>query len=84
MDDPASDLLKYNIEKPGEASIAKMLTDFAANRGAFAGAKPTSTGAWIEHPAAALLGEEMALFGGAIMALENRLLKLERQTNGQS
>jgi hypothetical protein len=83
MGDETSDLKKYGIEKPGETSITQMLQDFAAREGAFAGPRPKSTEAWVAHPAANILGAELALFGGAIMALEERLVKLERQANGK-
>jgi hypothetical protein len=59
---------RYGVEIPEDMPITRMLRDFMAGKGGFEGYEP-------QRP----LEETVALLGGAVIALKERLANLERQ-----
>ena len=59
---------RYGVEIPEDMPITRMLRDFMAGKGGFEGYEP-------QRP----LEETVALLGGAVIALEERLANLQRQ-----
>jgi hypothetical protein len=63
---------RHGVEIPEDMRITRMLRDFMAGKGGFAGYKP-------DRP----VEETVALLGGAVTELEERLVTLERRINAQ-